>query len=199
MNSLVSGIIASLTTATALGAAIVWFSGKATEKTLDVIVARIQKDLNVAENRRNLLVKSSLDFKSQQLNEFYWPIYSRLQKDNAVWNRILDKRSSDERLKNIAKEIESRVVLPNHDEIVQIIQTKIHLAQASPELQKALMQYVRHVAVYRAMRAAGDDDRFPIALGEVWPDELFVLVERKTKQLQGELDIMLAKALKDGE
>lgn len=199
MNSIVTGVIASLTTATAIGAAIIWFGGKATEKTLEVIAARIETNFKVAENRRNLLVKSSLDFKSQQLNEFYWPIYSRLQKDNAIWDRILDKRSSDARLKSIAREIESRVVLPNHDEIVQIIQTKIHLSQADPELQRALMQYVRHVAVYKAMRASGDDDRFPIALGEVWPKELFGLIESKTRKLQDELDAMLAKALKDGE
>lgn len=195
MENVVTAVIASLTTATALTAGVIWFGTKATEKVLDVAVARVEHQLKLSETRFGVAIKSSLDFKSQQLNEFYWPIFIRLQKDNAIWNRILDKASPDGRLKAIAKEIEAKEVLPNHGEIVQIIQNKIHLSQANEELQAALMQYVRHVAVYKAMRAAGDDDRFPLALGEPWPDKLFPLIEGRTKALQAEFDKELSETI----
>ncbi|MCJ2099472.1 hypothetical protein [Methylobacterium sp. E-046] len=198
MENVFTAVIASLTTVTALTAGVVWFGGKATEKLLDVAVSRIEHQHKLNESRFGIAIKSSLDFKSQQLNDFYWPIYIRLQKDNAIWNRILDKRSKDDKIKAIGREIEMNEVLPNHTEIVQIIQSKIHLSQASPELQAALMQYVRHVAVYKAMRAAGDDDRFPIALGEVWPDKLFGLIEANTKGLQKDFDRSLSETLNEG-
>jgi hypothetical protein len=150
--------------------------------------------LKSKEARYDQILKASIDFKGRQLTEFYWPIYVRLQKDNAVWNRILDRDKTDDVLRKVAVEIENKEILPNHDQIVETIQTKIHLAQPDAAFQAALMRYVRHVAVYKAMRSAGVNDRDPVSLNEPWPRDLFDLVKSRTERLQEEYDALVASS-----
>ena len=49
----------------------------------------------------------NLELIERQLSNFYWPLYFRLQKDNAVWSRLLDRdiRKDDQRRK-VAETIE---------------------------------------------------------------------------------------------
>jgi hypothetical protein len=84
--------------------------------------------------------------------------------------------------------------MPNHQEIVRTIEAKIHLAQSDAAFQAVLMQYVRHVAVYRAMRSAGINDRDPVSLKESFPGELFEMVKSRTEKLQTEYDGLVASA-----
>lgn len=125
-----------------------------------------------------------LEFLERQLTEFYWPLYWGLQKDNAVWERILDRNKLDSTKKTIARGIEQDFILPNHREMVDIITSRIHLSEADPELESLLLAYVRHVAVYTAMRKGRIEDQDPIAQGEPWPEELFPVIEKHTKRLQ---------------
>ena len=131
------------------------------------------------QQRRDIQYRKRLDVLEQQLSRFYWPIYIRLQKDNAVWKRILDRSKGTEDLRaKVGDAIESKVVLPNHQETVRVIQDNIHLAQLDQKLEELLLQYVRHVAVYSAMRDAGCMDMDPIMLGEPWPEDLFSAIGR---------------------
>jgi hypothetical protein len=153
---------------------------------------KFRSGLKIEETRYDQTLKAALEFKSRQLSEFYWPIYTRLQKDNAVWRLMLAKyedddiprKQDDDILRKVAFEIEKNDILPNHDQIVQTIQAKIHLSQAEPKLQAALMDYIRHVAVYKALRNTGDTERDPVALNERWPKDLIELVKKKTDALQ---------------
>jgi len=139
-----------------------------------------------------LRLKGKVEFLSRQLSEFYWPIYLRLEKDNTIWHRILDKREDKESLlQKVGSEIEKMVVLPNHDEIVSIIGRSIHLAQSDETLKNLLVQYVRHVAVYKAIRSVGEETLFPINLGEEWPHNLFPEIEKRTMALQREYEKLL--------
>jgi hypothetical protein len=123
------------------------------------------------------------------------PIYIRLHIDGATWERILDRHhGNDELRKRIGEEIEKNVILPNHEAIVAIIQSKIHLAEADQAAFDAMLKYVRHVSVYRAMRAAGCYDRDPIALNEPWPKEFLPIVERTTYTLQKKYDSLIEPA-----
>ena len=109
----------------------------------------------------------------KQLSEFYWPVYIRLQKDNIIWRRILDRENEDDDFKRkVGTEIENGVILPNHEEIVEIIESKIHLTRTDNDLIDALLKYIKHVAVYKANRAAGYEDLIPIHLQEPWPKNL---------------------------
>lgn len=134
-----------------------------------------------------------LKFVERQLADFYWPIYLRLQKDNVVWRRILDRNQGDDALRQrVGVEIEKNFILSNHDEIVKIIESNIHLAKADDELLEPLLKYLKHIAVYKAMRAAGCYDKDPIYLQEPWPKDFFPVIEERTKTLQGQYDKLLA-------
>jgi hypothetical protein len=137
---------------------------------------------------------ASLQRIERQLSEFYWPMYLRLQKDNTVWRRLLDKgQEEDDPLRRIGSRIEIDFILPNHNELVKIIETKIHLAEPSAALQAALLSYIDHVAVYNAAIAAGCTDLHGSQreLLTPWPRELFPLIEDHTLKLQREYVILL--------
>jgi hypothetical protein len=103
-----------------------------------------------------------------------------LQKDNAVWQKILDSRNKEDSLRQrVGTEIEKTFILPNHDEIIKLIESKIHLAKADAELLNQLLTYIRHIAVYKAMRSSGVFEYDPIHLGEPWPEKLFPLIEER--------------------
>jgi hypothetical protein len=137
---------------------------------------------------------ASLQRIERQLSEFYWPMYLRLQKDNTVWRRLLDKgKEEDNPLRRIGSRIEIDFILPNHNELVKIIETKIHLAEPNAALQAALLSYIDHVAVYNAAIAAGFKDLHGSQreLLTPWPRELFPLIEDHTLKLQREYVILL--------
>ena len=156
--------------------------------------------LKYAEALRNELTKqrfiTRLQLIERQLTEFYWPIYLRLQKDNVVWERMLDKsREDNEPLQKIGTVIETDFILPNHEEMVEIIESKIHLAQLDEELLEALLSYIKHIAVYKAARSAGflDLHNTQKNLLPPWPENLYPAIERRTKVLQNEYDDLLAR------
>ncbi len=126
-----------------------------------------------------------------QLSEFYWPIYLRLQKDNTVWEKILLRDSDNVELSSMAKEIEKNIILPNHNDISKIIESKIHLANADKLLEEKLLQYLKHIAVYQSIRNVGIFDKDPIYYEEAWPKELFHLIEKRTQKLQDEYNSLI--------
>jgi hypothetical protein len=106
-----------------------------------------------------------------------------------VWRRLLDKSKEDDNpLKRIGSRLETDFILPNHGELVKIIETKIHLAEPDAALQAALLRYIDHVAVYNAAIAAGFTDLHDTQrhLLTPWPGELFPLIEARTMKLQQE-------------
>lgn len=151
----------------------------------DYIVAKRQERDSLALNKR-------VERLERQLSEFFWPVYLRLQKDNAVWEKILDKNKGDDELRQaVGHEIEKNTILPNHDEIVSIIESKAYLAEPDQKLSQLLQQYLRHVAVYKSMRSAGCYDKDPIYLSEPWPSELFEVIETRTLALQKQYESYL--------
>ena len=97
------------------------------------IINKAIEKFKYAEALKNEITKqrfvTRLQLLERQLADFYWPIYLRLEKDNVIWERILDQeREDNESLKKIGEFIEKDVIIPNHEEIVDIIESKIHLA-----------------------------------------------------------------------
>jgi hypothetical protein len=155
------------------------------------IVNRAIERIKSAEALRNELSKQRFAAKlsrvERQLSEFYWPVYLRLQMDNTVWERLLDKNREDtDPLKVLGNQIEADFLLPNHREIVKIIETKIQLAEPDAELQALLLAYINHVAVYNAAVAAGFKDLHNTQreLLTPWPYKLFGAIETRTLELQ---------------
>ncbi|WP_146141193.1 hypothetical protein [Stenomitos frigidus] len=164
------------------------------------LINKAIEKLKYAEALKNEITKqrfiTRLQLIERQLTEFYWPVYLRLQKDNVVWERMLDKSKEDSGpLQKIGAVIEIDFILPNHEEMVKVIESKIHLAQLDRELLEALLSYIRHVAVYKAARSAGFTDLHNTQkdLLPPWPENLYPEIERRTKALQNEYDDLLAR------
>jgi hypothetical protein len=136
--------------------------------------------------------KIKAEFFEERLSKFYWPLYLRLQRDNVVWKKILDRfretNRSDEERRRLAFEIERSIIIPNHLEMVEIIFSGIHLASIDKDLEDLLMAYLRHVDVYTSIRSAGINNKDPISFGEPWPKGLFEQVERRLRAYQIEYE-----------
>ena len=113
-----------------------------------------------------------------------------------VWKRLLNKSLGEaDPLSHIGAKIETDFILPYHQELVSIVETKFHLAQADKKLQALVLQYMEHVAVYNAARSAGFSDLHNTQkeLLPEWPSDLFPVIEGRTYALQAEYDELLVK------
>jgi hypothetical protein len=119
----------------------------------------------------------ALDLVHKQLSLLYWPLYMRLQQQEA------------------ARKHRARPgVVPGQTDTVALIEKQAYLI-GDEHLLAELLRYVKHVAVHRAS-AAGDASQGHAAPGEPYPEDLLDLVERKLAALQAEEQRLLhTKAL----
>ncbi len=126
----------------------------------------------------------------EQLSQFYYPILIRLEKDNVTWDRMLYKNRDDGSLEEkIGEVIEETLILPNHDEILEVIDKKAYLCQ-DDNIIKILVDYIKHISIYKAIRASGDKHTLPRNLGEElsWPNPFYPTLKAKTTALQHTLN-----------
>jgi hypothetical protein len=151
-----------------------------------------QQKQQISELENQLAIaryNAELEFIERQISEFYWPIYLRLEKDNMMWKRIKSLSCDKNALPEAASEaIEKDFILKNHQEIVEIIESKIHLAENSAnskELIDELLKYIKHVAVYKTIRSIKELQRFnPVDLKEPFPEKIFPLIENNFRELR---------------
>jgi len=162
-----------------------------------------KKQISELENQLTISrYNTELEFIERQISEFYWPIYLRLEKDNVMWKRIKSLSAEKNVLPEAASEaIEKDFILKNHQEIVEVIESKIHLAgdsANSKELINELLKYIKHVAVYKTIRSIKELQRFnPIDLNEPFPERIFPLIENNFRELQDRYEKL--KKVKFGE
>jgi hypothetical protein len=149
--------------------------------------ANLEAELERARRTRDL------EFREKQLSQFYWPVCFRFMKDTAIWKLVpqlygkASKRISDQ----VGHEIELNYLIKNHEEIVSIMESNIHLAQPDPKLLQMIGAYVRHVAVYKALRATNTYNLNPIDVGETLPEDLLAKFENQRTHLQAEYDALV--------
>jgi hypothetical protein len=121
------------------------------------------------------------------LEQFFQPISNRLKKDTAIWRGIKRNKDSRESIEyKMAFELEMNQIIPNHKEIVSIIEKWRHLVDEDKELSEVLDQYLRHVSTFIAIRDAGEDWKFPELLGSPWPAKLIPMIEARLEDLRKE-------------
>jgi hypothetical protein len=153
---------------------------------------KIEKQLeaNIKENEKlvdqkfkELLNQEKLDFISDQLSQFYWPILYRLEKNNSVYHMLDNSFVGDK--------IDEEVVLPNHLEILKIIEEKIHLAQPDDALKNEINKYIAHVNMYQMLRK-GDYKGYPEDYdGEDYNHKLYLKIKARTDFLQSKYELLL--------
>ena len=142
MGRFIRTALASLLSASAAVAIVGWLSEAAVERYADAALERhsesFKHELNrqltafsgaveTAEAADRLQFDRMLSHRQQQLSEFYWPIYIRLQSDNAVWERVLGSDNPKRLPPDVRRPMEE-FILQNHGEILKIVQAKYHLA-----------------------------------------------------------------------
>lgn len=148
--------------------------------------------------------KIDVNQKERQLSEFFWPLYFHLVKDDKIWDKVfLDLRPRKDRIApwinkvpnekrlELSREIENKVLIPNHVAAVEIIASKMHLAGAKQDFQDLLLTYVRHVEIYRALKSVGLNDVDPIDVDEPYPKGLTDAVKDELKRRQQEYDQLI--------
>jgi hypothetical protein len=148
--------------------------------------------------RRDDLHKFLLDkrvkFLEEQLSQFYWPMYLHLEKDNLIWERLLERNHDpDSPHSRLSIQIETGVILPNHREALTVIETYLHLA-GDTQVVEASLRYVRHVKIYEMLRAA-DIKEDPVNHGEPYPKDYFPLMDKRVHALQAEYDQLILRLL----
>jgi hypothetical protein len=156
--------------------------GIVTKTFWDKLVERREE---LAKLRRD----KKLEILERQLSEFYWPLYLRLEKDNLIWQQVFN--SENQLSPDIRERLESHFILPNHGAILEVLESKIHLARAPKELSEQIFRYIRHIAIYQAIREVGILDKDPMDFNEPFPQDLFRLVNEKKDALQAEYDKLL--------
>jgi len=142
------------------------------------------------EEAHKFALDKRVRFLEQQLSQFYWPLYLNLQKDNMIWERLRDRdQDPDSPASRLSLQIESGVILPNHQDALRVIESNLHLA-ANGEVVSASLRYVRHVKVYEMLRAAGIKGD-PVSFGEPYPNDFFPLIEVRVNALQSEYDKLI--------
>ena len=127
---------------------------------------------------------------NKQLAEFYFPIYYRLQKDDATWKLSRRLNPENDSLPHEASDIvENDYLIPNHKEILQIIQSKSHLINYDPDFHEQIRRYIRNVAVYTTIRQTKTLHQFnPDHFDAVYPARFKEMIEANISKLQQEYD-----------
>lgn len=165
------------------------------------VIERYKSKKALENEMAKLRDEKRLEFLERQLSEFYWPFYIRLEKDRSIWRRILDINKEEGRLdQKLGVEIEKNVILPNHKAMIQLIETRVHLAQPDGDLTAKLMRYVKQATEYLALREAGDTTHFSInEIGTDWlHQELFEEIKRITRSLQSQYEVSVKEAVHKG-
>ncbi|WP_020598846.1 hypothetical protein [Spirosoma panaciterrae] len=125
----------------------------------------------------------------EKLKFFYWPILVRLEKDNAIWETILSKKQDQNTVQyKIANSVERNSILKNHQEVLDIIDNYLYLAEPDELFTAEIKKYIKNVTIYKALREAGEETKFPLELGAPWPKQFFQIVKDKTEYFQNKLN-----------
>lgn len=186
-------------------ALVVIFIGYRISKSLEKL--KTSESILVELEKQTLTLKTSLvqdvrerkiEHIESQLNKLYYPIFYRLQKDDALWR--LSPRLSH-RGGSLPEEVndtlETKYILKNHLEIVNIIETNSHLLHANVELQEQVQAYIKHVAIYETIHGVDSlKDKFPEDFNSPYPHSFKKLIEAQIASLQGQYDQLLIENLK---
>lgn len=152
------------------------------------------------ERHESMAAEKRIQLYERQLSEFYWPLYLHLQKNNVIWEHLIEGPRHSGRSRGnegLAKEMDQKLLesffLPNHEAMVELIESNAYLAQPDSEFERLILRFIRHVTIFKVMRAARMRAD-PIAVGEPWPADFFPAVERRLRSLQSRYDAEIGAA-----
>ncbi len=139
---------------------------------------------------KNKIIETNRDKKmlivEKQLTQFYYPIYFKLQKDNALWQLSPQlsgvKGALPEETNTL---IEKEFILKNHFEIRDIIENHIHLIEIDDQLQEGINAYLKHITVYEILRKSKTLEKAnPISFQAPFPNQFISIIKERMLKLQ---------------
>ncbi|GEM_PF-5541963 len=127
------------------------------------------------QQREKQISEIQLDFVGKQLSEFYWPIYSRLEKRQSL--------KSNSEGTYINDRIDTLLQLKNHLEIIDILETNMHLATPDEDFISASNKYIEYVGLFESFKKM-KFVTIPDELDLVFPDQFYDIVKERTLALQ---------------
>ena len=143
----------------------------------------------VTKNKR-FIQEMNLKDVEEKLEEFYFPLYINLCREELIWNKIISNQSDNRFKMCLDKEI-----LETHLENQQIIKKNIIKTKPNDLMYKILMIYEEHITVFNILRNIDkdvvqfEDYKFPFHYGSPYPtsildhvrEELFKLKAHQTE------------------
>jgi hypothetical protein len=179
---------------------------------IGAVIERSSDSAKREHDQQQQVEKLRRDFIHRQLSSFYYPIELRLQQDDDTWHLAFPQEDDPERLKTLINQhphfslyIQEKVLIPNHEKILQLIEDHGDLIENGFEdqlsqqhlesLRNAIRRYREHVALYKALmenhlrmtpaalmeRADAEKQRFQ------WPAELETSVSDRIADLYRQL------------
>jgi hypothetical protein len=173
-------------------ALIIAIAGYWISKYLEISKQKITLQNKIRETNRDKIYT----IVEKQLSNFYYPIYFRLQKDNALWklsSQLYGERSTMPQETNDI--IEREYILKNHNEVLSIIENNIHFIEMDSQFQESINAYIKHVAVYDTIRKVHSTNKLnPIDFDAPYPKSFIEMInnrmtilQKKNNELLGEI------------
>lgn len=124
---------------------------------------------------------SLITYHTQRLDSFLYPLLYLLQRDDAVYQEMYRKDTAIPTKDGFGRLIETKVILPNHEAILALIDKNSSLIGSSKPLRNVIKKYQRHLAVLQALRQKGDfsdpyikskEAGYPIEFSQVVEEEI---------------------------
>jgi len=172
-------------------ALIIVLSGYWISKYLEINKQRITLQNKIKETNRDKIYSII----EKQLSNFYYPIYFRLQKDNALW-KLSPQLSGDKSALPSETNyiIEKDHILKNHKEILSIIENNIHIIEIDNELQESINTYIKHITVYDTIRKVQSTKILnPIDFDAPFPNSFVKIIKARMSILQNKNNELLSE------
>ena len=172
-------------------ALIIAITGYWISKYLEINKQRIILQNKIKETNRDKIYS----IVEKQLSNFYYPVYFRLQKDNALWKLSPQLAGKEVALPQETNDIIERdYILKNHNEILSIIENNIHLIEIDSQLQESINDYLKHIAVYDTIRKVPLTNKLnPIDFGAPYPKSFIEIIKERMAILQKKNNELLSE------
>lgn len=133
------------------------------------------------------IIDGQIVAQEKKLEIFLWPLTLYLGIDEAVWEKVPGLIDGSAALPSRAgQSLEAQLLLPNHFRAVELIERNFHLVAEERDLLQPMIDYVQHVAIYRALRETKSNLN-PIGAGAPFPSTLPICLERVLLRTRNEL------------
>lgn len=172
-------------------ALIIAITGYWISKYLEINKQKITLQNKIKETNRDKIYS----IVEKQLSNFYYPIYFRLQKDNALWILSPQLSGREGALPPETNDIIERdYILKNHSEILSIIENNIHLIEIDNQLQESINAYIKHIAVYDTIRKVHSTNKLnPIDFDAPYPKSFIEIIKDRMTILQKKNNELLSE------